>query len=149
MQTFLPYPDFRKTAAVLDYKRLGKMRVESRQIMDTLIAIKNDDLYIIDKNGKRRKRGWINHPAVLMWKGFEGALALYCNSMIREWINRGYNNTMYLYNEKGYRLEKPPWLGDESFHRTHQSNLVRKFPEFYAEKFVGVPPDLEYIWPNS
>ena len=28
MQTFLPYPDFKQSAACLDYSRLGKQRVE-------------------------------------------------------------------------------------------------------------------------
>ena len=32
MQTFLPYPDFKKSAKCLDYKRLGKQRCESWQI---------------------------------------------------------------------------------------------------------------------
>lgn len=29
MQTFLPYPDFKKSAQCLDYRRLGKQRVDS------------------------------------------------------------------------------------------------------------------------
>ena len=37
MQTFLPYPDFVKSALVLDYRRLGKQRVEARQILDIIV----------------------------------------------------------------------------------------------------------------
>jgi len=33
MQTFLPYPDFARCAAVLDPLRLGKQRVEVLQLM--------------------------------------------------------------------------------------------------------------------
>ena len=33
MQTFLPYPDFAESAAVLDSKRLGKQRVEALQVL--------------------------------------------------------------------------------------------------------------------
>ena len=36
MQTFLPYEDFTKTAQCLDYKRLGKQRVEAYQILRIL-----------------------------------------------------------------------------------------------------------------
>ena len=36
MQTFLPFPDFKMSAQVLDYKRLGKQRVEALQILKTL-----------------------------------------------------------------------------------------------------------------
>mgnify|MGYP001076985506 CR=1 FL=1 len=147
MQTFLPYPDFEKTARVLDYKRLGKMRVESRQIMQALYYLKTNDLYKIDKLGRKRKRGWLFHTATQMWVGYEGALALYCNTMIREWIRRGYKNTMYLYNEKGYKIEMPEFLGNKEFHLSHQSNLVRKKPEFYRDIFKTVPDNLPYIWP--
>ena len=36
MQTFLPYPDFRQSAACLDYRRLGKQRVEGVQILKAI-----------------------------------------------------------------------------------------------------------------
>ena len=36
MQTFLPYPDFKKSASCLDYKRLGKQRVEGLQILNAI-----------------------------------------------------------------------------------------------------------------
>ena len=39
MQTFLPYPDMIKSAKALDYKRLGKQRVEAKQIIFTTIKI--------------------------------------------------------------------------------------------------------------
>ena len=57
MQTFLPYNDFKKTAACLDNRRLGKQRVEAYQILRII-------------SGKRTSGGWLRHPAVLMWKGF-------------------------------------------------------------------------------
>jgi hypothetical protein len=38
MQTFLPYPDFKKSIKALDYRRLGKQRVEAYQIIRTLKA---------------------------------------------------------------------------------------------------------------
>ena len=36
MQTFLPYESFEDTAKVLDYRRLGKQRVEGMQIINTI-----------------------------------------------------------------------------------------------------------------
>jgi hypothetical protein len=45
--------------------------------------------------------------------------------------------------------ELPPWLGDEAFHESHRSALVRKDPEVYADLFPGVPDDLPYVWPPS
>ena len=59
MQTFLPYPDDRASAADLDDRRLGKQRVETLQILRALTW---------------RTYGWQNHPAVRMWRGFVPAL---------------------------------------------------------------------------
>jgi len=41
----------------------------------------------------------------------------------------------------------PPWLGDDEFHRSHQSSLVRKDPDHYRSLFPDVPDDLPYVWP--
>jgi hypothetical protein len=130
MQTFLPYPDFIKTAKCLDYRRLGKQRVEVKQILNAL------------KNGG----GWSNHPAVKMWRGFEPALAKYGNVMILEWKNRGYNNTMeYFHCHEDCPL--PPWFGDEKIHSSHRANLIRKDPEFYCKFGWEEDPIEGYVWP--
>lgn len=131
MQTFLPLPGFANSAAVLDYRRLGKMRVESLQILNTL---------------KGLSKGWTNHPAVKMWRGYENALTLLHNSYICEWVARGYKNNMPL-RVVTYPLHAPPFTTDPEFHRSHQSNLIRKDPVFYGPKFPGVPDNLPYIWP--
>ena len=41
----------------------------------------------------------------------------------------------------------PPWLGDESLHRSHRSALLRKDPGWYGPRFPDVPDDLPYVWP--
>ena len=143
MQTFLPYADFEKTAKSLDYKRLGKQRVEAFQILQA----------IEKRNSGVTKGAWINHPCVIMWMGHEIALIRYSIAICQEWIARGYNDTMLPRFEtmlagaiaQGLSQSNPHWLGDENFHISHQSNLVKKLPEFYAPKF-DVPNDLPYIW---
>ena len=64
MQTFLPSDDFALCAMTLDRQRLGKQRVETLQIMQTIA-------------GLSRGKGWINHPATKMWIGHESYLMLY------------------------------------------------------------------------
>ena len=135
MQTFLPYPDFEKTAKTLDWRRLGKQRVEAFQILNVLL-------------GRTNKAGWRNHPAVLMWKGYEGALKHYMNIMIQEWISRGYRNTMRLEHVE-FRDMMPPWLGLDEFHASHRSNLLRKDPKFYGTFGWLESSDLPYFWPVS
>lgn len=146
MQTFLPYPDFYESIKILDRKRIGKQRVEAMQLINTINYIKNNDLYIIDKNGRKRKRGWLSHPATLMWLDYEDALKMYHDIAIKEWINRGYKNTMKLFNITKAKL--PPWLGDDKIHSSHRSNLLRKDPIYYSQFGWKESPDMEYVWPK-
>lgn len=132
MQTFLPYSSFARSAQVLDYRRLGKERVEAWQIYQTLIGVSS---------------GWSNHPAVKMWRGYENALLEYYNTMLFQWAERGYiNKKLQPIAIKG-AIKLPHWLGDKSLHLSHQSNLIRKLPEHYKQYFPTVSDDLPYVWP--
>lgn len=131
MQTFLPYPSFKMSAKVLDYRRLGKQRVEVRQILNAL---------------EGRSRGWKNHPATRMWAGFVPALKLYFNEISAEWVRRGYQHTMGFYDVSHSDVTYPPWFGDPDFHASHRSNLLRKDKEHYQQYWSG-PDDTPYVWP--
>lgn len=128
---------FRETAKCLDYRRCGKQRVEAWQILNTLL---NDG-------------GWRNHPAVKQWKGFEPLLCVYGIYMCREWISRGYNDSLLpKFEEMRTNLGKvsiPWWLGDNRYHRSHQSNLLRKDPVHYGQFHWDIGPNLEYFWPSK
>ena len=138
MQTFLPYADFQKTAECLDFRRLGKQRVEAKQILNCLLD-----------NSEKSSKGWSNHPAVKMWSGYEEALKLYHNTMISEWIHRGYKNNMPMFEIDESNVEYPPWFGVERFHESHQSNLMRKNYFHYLEFFGEMRDDLNYVWPTK
>lgn len=132
MQTFLPYSDFQKSVEVLDYRRLGKQRVETFQVLNILLE-------------RTATKGWVNHPVTKMWRGFEEALKLYQNITITEWVKRGYKNNLLFEEVSSDELVFPTWLGDEEFHRSHRSNLLRKNFEYYSQYF-NEPIDLEYKW---
>ena len=133
MQTFLPYPSMGLSVRCLDYRRLGKQRVEALQILNAL-------------SGK--SKGWTNHPATKMWRGYEAALRFYKDLCIEEWVRRGYKNTMQ--KEDAHRVVRlPPWLGDESLHASHRSNLLKKDPEHYGQFGWSEPTDLPYVWPEE
>lgn len=137
MQTFLPYPNFTVSAMHLDRARLGKQRVEALQISRSLHGITN---------------GWSNHPAVRMWRGFERALDLYRDVMIREWIRRGYQNNMVIVFEDLSDLSSvtmPTWLGDERLHSSHRSRLLLKDPDWYNQWGWTEEPGAEYHWPEE
>lgn len=211
LQTFLPYSDFEDSVASLDRQRLGKQRVETLQIMQTLLGVKvgnttrqeptgnfryvcfDDDGSVIDDiSASEIERlislgydydevpitrtvhnpqghwsihvnssgGWANHPAVRMWRGFEWLLMQYQIETCKEWTRRGYKDTCldktyfifnpFVHSGKIQCIDVlPTWLGDSDFHRSHQSNLVRKFPEHYRPQFPDVPDNLPYIWPSE
>ncbi|MFF7262965.1 MSMEG_6728 family protein [Streptomyces sp. NPDC008159] len=151
MQTFLPYPDFRASALTLDRRRLGKQRVEALQVLRGLVV---------------PGYGWRHHPAVRMWAGYEEALVRYGLDVCAVWREQGHQDSCaatlvadLLAFRPGTRVrpqaalreaaELPPWLGDDRFHRSHRSALLRKDPTTYAPLFPDVPPDLPYIWPPS
>ena len=117
MQTFLPHESFEKSAQVLDWRRLGKQRVEGMQIINAITGKTR-------KDGKPYK-GWINHPCSVMWKDYVPALKHYTNVIIQEWINRGYNNNMEFYDTG--KIIMPDWIGNEKFHSSHPLELVHIF----------------------
>lgn len=142
MQTFLPLPDFLKSAKVLDYKRLGKQRSEA---LICLRALNCDWAWsIASKNAKGY--GWRNHPCVKMWKNYLAALRLYYNVVIAEWVLRGYNNSM-LFAPLDSEIVFPQWFGNEIFHASHRSALLFKDFEFYSKYNWLEKPKYDYYWP--
>ena len=152
MQTFLPFPDFDQTAQVLDKVRLNNQANEAKAILRTLLS------------GK----GWVHHPAVKMWSGYEHALGRYYEAIIREFIRRGGNNTRpENYKEIDFNSGKhpfvadwsfadrgnPPWLGDDRFHSSHRSvlqwkEIVECEPEWYLKFKWKEDPKYSYFWPK-
>lgn len=129
----------------LDKKRLNKQKVEANQILKASLGL---------------TKGWINHPAVLMWKGYSNALKYYFNEITKACINRGFENNMPFYDfsqeqinnieyqtiqdylENGIPLQAslnkiifPWWFQWEPLIYSHQASLLRKFPEYYNSIF--------------
>jgi hypothetical protein len=133
MQTFLPYTSFKESAKVLDNKRLGKQRVEAYQVLKALTG---------------QTKGWVNHPATVMWRGYENYLCRYGAVMCNEWIFRGFKDSLLLTFIDHYKLfpEVQPWWYDyEPLHSSHKSNLYRKDPIHYA-RFAETGADEPYVW---
>jgi hypothetical protein len=149
VQTFLPYADFRRSAEVLDARRLGKQRVECLQVLRGLTV---------------PTYGWRHHPAVKKWRGCEEALGRYTFAVCEVWTEQGRSDTVAAtmalelaaigvpdvrdQAALGEAGALPHWLGDEEFHRAHRSSLLRKDPLHYGPLFTDVPDDLPYVWPE-
>lgn len=144
MNTFLPHVSFSASATVLDRARLGKQRIEVLQLLRALSG---------------ETKGWVNHPACKMWRGYEGALVNYGLAVCNEWIHRGYSDTCLqkiwdLEIRARWNPENPPWLGDRAFHASHRAALLYKDPVHYGQfgwtEKPAVPNSkgsLPYVWP--
>jgi hypothetical protein len=161
MQTFVPLTDsFEDIAKVLDNKRLNKQALEGWQILMTLLEL--------DPQGNHRiPKGWVNHPAVKMWRGHEVALYRYIIAMVDEWKRRGYKSTIGDKAKatimKAFELDllpqessNPAWLSDiktfKEVAASHRSALLSKDYEWYSQ--FGWKEDqgyrketYEYVWP--
>ena len=134
MQVFLPHPDFRQSLECLDNVRL---RNQILRECKTLIS-----------------GGWSNHPAAKMWLGYEHALCEYAIVGLEVIRLRGYPRIKLAWMPFWTKKQKtfkdtgmPPFVGNEEFHASHRSNLLRKDPEWYGKFGWTEPDDLEYIWP--
>lgn len=130
---------------MLDMKRLNKQKVEANQILKASLGL---------------TKGWVNHPAVLMWKGYSNALKYYFNEITKACIRRGFKNNMSLYefteeqlNNVEYQLIQdylqngipieasqdkiifPWWFQWKPLIYSHKASLLRKFPEYYSFTF--------------
>lgn len=142
MQTFLPYSSFQKTAESLDYRRLGKQRVETKQILQCLLG-----------DGSI---GWGHHPVVKAWAGFEEALAVYGLYICSEWKLRGYRDSLYgwfqasrlIIKDGGHHMtEMPPWTRNPAVNQAYRQVLTWKEPEHYEEIFDMVQlTEPEFPW---
>ena len=132
MQTFFPHESIYQSAQALDSKRLNKQILEAYQILKVL-------------SGASLTGAWRNHPAVLMWKGYEYSLFKYAMIMIQEAQNRGIktdkneSNIKDLLNQYGnsWGKKNPLWLSDQNkimrIITTHKARLFDKDPIYYAK----------------
>lgn len=151
MQTFIPFSDFNESAASLDNKRLNKQLLEGRQIYQILAH-------------NRTTGGWVNHPAVKMWRNYDNALFNYLVAIKNECnyrniqTEKNWNAIIDLHESnwnRGTGIIMPPWLGDERVHLSHRQNLYNKDPDYYAFfaddnrlSAVSCCDKCNYFWPS-
>jgi len=132
MQTFLVYPDYLKSMRCLDPKRLG-----NQTYYEGLTLLRG---------------GWKNHPASKMWRGHEYHLGLYLLAGFQALSERGkeYPESLHKVETELFKFKDtgaPLWLGNEEFHKSHRSNLLRKNPVWYGQFGWTESNDLPYYWP--
>ena len=156
MQTFIPIAttNFSEIAKTLDNKRLNKQALEGWQILMTLTEL--------DPDGNDRKpKGWVNHPAVKMWRGYETALLHYIIAMCEEWRARGYHTTIddkarstyttaFMKGRVSASVVYPPCICEEVATTHRQALLVKEYSWYsqfkWAEDTGTAPTTYEYLW---
>lgn len=166
MQTFLPYPNLAASASVLDWRRLGKQRLEIVQLIRTSNIVRthgrlpfrgsiSHDLWMetVSKINKLRTEngdrplGWANHACMLMWRNHIRGLMMYFDCIRREWVRRGYANNYGCYGIPYDANEMPSFIGDVKFHASHRSQLLAKDPDWYKQfRWKEKPGKLSYVW---
>lgn len=143
LQTFLTHLGYNKSLQILDDLRLNKQRMEAKQILMILSG---------------ESEGYLHHPAVTQWRGFEIALANYGAAACYQWrIVRKNSCSLYpwfsarakLLQDQGYSIDLPMWLKDLDYLRSHRSNLVRKSHPYYGKLFPGMADNWPYLWPMN
>lgn len=133
--TFIVVEDFILNATLIDPTRLGKQRIEAKQIVNAIL---------------KGKGGWVNHPITVAWRPYLNALKYYANCIIKEFERRGYNNTMPLYKIPKV-IVLPWWVKWSRLHQSHRAMLMRKDPFYYKGKFEVEEEYTHYgyIWPGE
>lgn len=122
MQVFAPCETFEECASSLDGRRLCCQAKECTQLLDTMLDLPT-------KSGLPRK-GWKNHPALLMWKDYKGALINYLSAVVSEMHARGYKTDTYIKRVAEYDEicfdETMPWWWGSAVHQSHRYRLLQK-----------------------
>jgi len=119
MQSFLTNSDLTTNASILDSKRLFKMVLENKQVLDVII---------------NNKKAWSNHPVTRMWRDYPIALHKYIESCWIECQKRNIAVHSKLFAEsndliaklKNQELIWPKWIHRTDIHSSHRSRLLCK-----------------------
>jgi len=129
MQVFIPFTEHKESVGSLDNSRLIKQALEATQILDVILGVPTLD-------GKPRT-GWVNHPAVIMWKKYPQFLISYLEANILELKRRGIKTTYAEKKLASYIKDEiviPVWWGDDKVHKSHRYRLLQKPLEEFLKR---------------
>lgn len=171
MQTFLPHADFEMSARELDRVRLNKQVVENYQIFKKLMIRRYLKMFEADNettfrslfdfnrmenarhmsdsifgeeffNEWKDQRGYINHPAVVMWEEYEDAFAVYSLAIAKETQRRkikigAFINHWILHCGFSQNLEIDDDFISENLHDAYEKYRDNvKMPEWFLDEQI-------------
>lgn len=158
MTIYMTHTKFHASSEALDKARLDR---QINLVGKTLKVLEGDPTD--DSHEDMIVRAWEGYTAALAWYGL-----ILCNAWLQwkpssqvtirtrqaVWFNEVFEDAMEFDAETSReemisRLpELPPWVGNKNVHRSHRSNLIRKFPARYADMFPGTPEDMPHLHPQ-
>ena len=95
------------------------------------------------------------HPCDAMWEGHDLALAAYAQALCVESgyrgapspVSRDILKVAEMIQGAGDRFKMPDWIGDTDILRSHRSNMARRWPTAYGEKWGKIDKNWPYLWP--
>ncbi len=154
MQVFIPEFDFVTCAQVLDRQRLGKQRVEARNI---LVVLLGKPAWCSDKEYNYLLR-YKNAPQVLQWKESEICLIDYLRCICAEWKKRGYIDNCWQQSletckeilkdkDPAALVYQKPWWLDMYYVLRHRNTLLYKNIQHYRQFGWRNNPRIERFYP--
>lgn len=147
MITWLPYPNMRLSAHVLDSHTLGVQMSQSLSMLRIIAG---------HKEGGRNRY----HASTLSWYHYPEALVLYTDYILMEMCkrsqSRGLSSPRSSQGCKMYEIPLewsqenpiiPDWIGIESIHASHRSTLLKKDLEWYSQFSWNEKPRIDLRWP--
>ena len=131
----VPYPNFIRSARVLETQRIAKMLDWIDELLDPRASDK------IKKSS-----------SYSAWRDAPNALADYGNALSKELISRGLKQggyTPFPYNLTRLPYSLPYWFGNPDLHKWHRSYLFTNNPDHFR-KFWPEPPEFVtcLAWPK-
>lgn len=138
--------------------RLKEKKSNGYSIEGSVVTLENGEtkhrFQVMLRGDRLINFGFVYHPCVCMWLGFEDSLQNYIQAHIDEWKSRGYLNTMKEYSIV-QEAERPSWTFNQELIENHRGSLLnkevqRKEKSWYIlnNKFTTAKPFEGYIWFN-
>lgn len=123
IEIYLPYEDFQKSLECMDVRTLGNQRIESFQLIKTLVWDEPKTSY--------------SSPVEELWKNHTIALVKYYNMSVDLWKEKGFKNTFPKITNFKFpeEISLPECIGNSNFHRAYQIQLLKENRKHYENQF--------------
>lgn len=154
LNTWLPYDNYAESADILTDRHIFMQLQDCTKLLYWLTEM--------PLNRRTPSKAQLEHPCVIQWRGYVPSLYDYTlEIMMVAYERSSLTNKQEQISEMAENInildglvsnmkeETPSWLGNEDYHLSHKSNLIRLSRSAYESIWPDVPDNLELIWPKG